>query len=268
VRTLVSTRAPAAAGITAVRAHLLPAVLCLGAVATVVAPVAWHNATHGAGWTISTNNERNLLAGNNPHTHHYKTSHHAQRNQLEREAQEYWSRFPDESPEVRQRMRDEAVSYMVSHPAITSWRTLSRVRAFWGFDYLMSREIQNVYRFGPVALGALLLVEAGGYLAVMALVLIGVVVARDQLVPGAAALLLAAVVGYQLPYAIAFAAGTYHFPAIWLLMPVAGATAHLVTASPSRLAIGGLARRPAVWAALAAFALVQGEYAYYAILMR
>jgi hypothetical protein len=51
------------------------ALTCVVGVLVCVIPVAHHNASAGAGWVISTNNEQNLFLGNNPYTPNYTTWH-------------------------------------------------------------------------------------------------------------------------------------------------------------------------------------------------
>ena len=98
----------------------------------------------GAGWTVSTNNERNLFLGNNPYTPDYKTSHLGQRplDELGLETRSYLESFYARG-DSRSAMQRAAIVYMVQHPVRTSRRTLNRAMSFWGFDYLASREIQK-----------------------------------------------------------------------------------------------------------------------------
>jgi hypothetical protein len=72
--------------------------------------------------------------------------------------------------------------------------------------------------------------------------------------------LVALALAYEVPYAIAFSGGTYHFPVIPLLVPLAAVAAQ----RPTRAwrCLRGSRR---AWVALGLFALVQAEYAYYAV---
>ena len=239
----------------------------LGAVGCMV-PVMHYNASHGAGWTISTNNERNLFLGNNPYTPYYKTSQLGQRglDQVEAEVSAYLRKFYDRE-DARQAMMGEAIRYITEHPFITLWRTMNRIRAFWGFDYIMSREIQEHYGMGLNGLGLLLTVEAGGYCLVMLMILAGLFCAWQEVRLYGSIVLILLVIGYQLPYAVAFSGGTYHFPVMGLLMPFAGATL-------TRVFNGGIRNwtcpggKGWMWLSFGLFTLIQAEYAYYLISMK
>ena len=152
--------APVVAAAWALAAHRQPlarraiaaggaAAVCIGLAC--VLPVCAHDARCGAGWTVSTNNERNLFLGNNPYTPDYKTSHLGQRSldELEPGTRRYLESFYARVDE-RAAMQHAAIDYMRRHPARTSLRTLNRATSFWGFDYLASREIQS-WRGGTTA---------------------------------------------------------------------------------------------------------------------
>jgi hypothetical protein len=235
----------------------------------------------GAGWTISTNNERNLFLGNNPYTPDYKTSHLGQRPlaELDPEAGRYLASFYAR-PDARAAMRRAALAYMAQHPARTALRTVNRATSFWGFDYLASREIQK-WRSGragaaaaeraPAAGGTspagwvLLGLEAGGYLATAALALVALFGRRREGAGPEAtrAWLVALVLAYELPYTLAFSGGTYHFPVAPLLLPLAATAAVRWRDAWREVCRGGAA----CWA-LGAFAVLQAQYGYYAIAMR
>ena len=217
-------------------------------------PPASHNARQGAGWTVSTNNERNLFLGNNPYTPHYKTSLFSARplDTLPPEVSGYLRRFL-EREDARQAMLAEVRRYVAAHPWITLRRTLNRIRAFWGFDYVMARRIQMHFGWGTGGLMPVLLLEGGGYVAVMLLVLIGFF-GSDAWRRPRGRLLIVLVLAYQLPYALAFATGTYHFTAMALLLPFAGA------ALAGRHGWSGLRDNRRLWVAVAVFLAIQAEY--------
>jgi 4-amino-4-deoxy-L-arabinose transferase-like glycosyltransferase len=241
----------------------------IGAVAALacVTPAYVHDARAGAGWTLSTNNERNLFLGNNPYTPDYKTSHLGQRalGELEPEARDYLTSFYRRA-DARAAMQREALSYMEMHPARTTLRTLNRTTSFWGFDYLASRSIQNWRGWGPAVTLPLLALEGGSYLVVAALALVALFAMRGHGDRGGRAWLVALAVAYEVPYALAFSGGTYHFP----VFPVLVALAAIAAAHP-RQAWHDL-RNPrqcrGAWAALAGFALLQAQYGYYAVAMK
>jgi 4-amino-4-deoxy-L-arabinose transferase-like glycosyltransferase len=231
--------------------------------AALVLPAALHNARLGAGLTVSTNNERNLFLGNNPYTPDYKTSHLGQRSldELDPETRVYLASFYAR-PDARAAMQREALSYMAGHPGKTALRTLNRATSFWGFDYLASRIVQEDRGWGKKALLPMLALEAGGYLAAAALAILGLFAFAAEEDRGCRTWLGWLVLAYEAPYAIAFSGGTYHFPAMALLVPFAG----VAWARRSQIA-ARLREKKAALVVLALFAFVQAEYAYYAVLM-
>ncbi|HEX4446482.1 MAG TPA: hypothetical protein VH044_07100, partial [Polyangiaceae bacterium] len=161
----------------------------------------------------------------------------------------------------RAAMRRAAFTYMAEHPARTSLRTLNRATSFWGFDYLASRQIQ-AWRGREARAGLpTLALEAACYLAAAALALVtlfGLPAPRG----GGRGWLAALALAYELPYTVAFSGGTYHFPVAPLLLPLAA-----IAAGRPRDAWRGLRASPAARWALALFAVIQAQYAYYAIAM-
>ncbi|MGH7270187.1 MAG: ArnT family glycosyltransferase [Polyangiaceae bacterium] len=228
-----------------------------------VVPACTHNGLAGAGWTVSTNNERNLFLGNNPYTPDYKTSHLGQRSlsELDPATRGYLESFYAR-PNARAAMEHEAIGYMARHPERTALRTLNRATSFWGFDYLASREIQKWRGMGARAALPLLALEGGSFMAVAALALAALFALRGAGDPEWRAWLVALALAYELPYTLAFSGGTYHFPVMPLIIPLAS----LAMAHPAET--WRRARQSRVtWAALATFALVQAEYAYFALVM-
>jgi hypothetical protein len=109
----------------------------------------------------------------------------------------------------------------------------------------------------------LLALEGGSYLAVATLALVSLFAHRGIGDPGGRNWLLALALVYELPYALAFSGGTYHFPVMPLVVPIAA----VALARPLE-AWRRVRRGRATWAALAAFAALQGQYAYYAVKMQ
>ena len=252
----------------------LGAALFVVVASALLVPVVRHNAAHGAGVTLSTNNERNFFLGNNPYTPDYKTSHLGQRSldELDPETREYLTSFT-----TRESMQHEAVSYMAHHPAVTAYRTFNRATSFWGFDYLASRIIQEARGWGKRGLLPLLALEAGSYIATMVLAIAGVLAfgaprapAGDGDEPPADAVvdpfyrrwLVWLAFAYELPYMLAFSGGTYHFPALGLLLPFAGVAAARWREWWPRVR----SSRPTM-IAVAAFFAIQVQYAYFSIAM-
>ncbi len=252
-----------------VRALALGAVgaaVCLAAI--VYVPLKHHHDI-GSGWTISTNNEGNLLLGNNPHTPDYKTWHLGQHSVSEFD--EPARSFMEEeftaggTLEQREAMREEAVDYIVDHPARTALRTVNRVRAFWGFDYTYSNGMRADWGEPPMPVVALAgAVEVGGWILFGSLVLAGIVLGRGLFRRWRAALLLLVVAAYQLPHAIAFAGGRWHLPVLAILAPFAAAGLLSLGRSP-RAALARLRGSRALLVALALFLVVQAEYAYFLV---
>lgn len=243
-------------------------VLLFVTAAAVIIPAQVHNHRLGAGMVISTNNERNFFLGNNPYTPDYKTSHLGQRtiDQLPPETAQYLQSFYRQ-PDARSAMTREALRFIRQNPLRTLVRTWNRGLSFWGFDYLGARLIQEHYRLGKLGLFGLLAVEAGSYLTVVTLALLSLFALRRRLAFAGAALLLSLTLGYQLPYLLAFSGGTYHYPVLPLLLPLAGGMAAALFDPTERAE--ALARLRQSWLVvtlvLAGFAILQAQYAYHAL---
>jgi 4-amino-4-deoxy-L-arabinose transferase-like glycosyltransferase len=250
--------------------------LALGAVggaiglgAIVAVPLVHHHDI-GAGWTVSTNNEGNLLLGNNPYTPDYKTWHLGQHDfdEFGEPARSYLNTHffnNGGTREQREAMRDDALDYMTGHPARTALRTVNRVRAFWGFDYTYSNGLRADWGEPPLpvaaAAGGL---EVGGWLLFGALALAGFFLGRALFRPSRAMLLIAVVLAYEIPHAIAFAGGRWHLPVLALLAPFAAAGVVALGRSPRDVVARVRASRPLL-VAIALFLLVQLEYAYFLV---
>ncbi|MDT8390804.1 MAG: glycosyltransferase family 39 protein [Lentisphaeria bacterium] len=239
----------------------------------VIFPAIRHNIKAGAGPVISTNNERNFLLGNCPHTPLYRTDHLAQRplKSLPEEVRDYLRKFYGQgfsSPQARKAMRREAFHYIRSNPDHFLLRTLNRIRAFWGFDYLASRRIQVWLGASTVTIAPLLIVEAGGYFLVMFLAIIGLFDGDLWLrKKGDLFFLLGLILCYQLPYCVAFSGGTYHFPVMGLLFPFASLGWGRVASRWRERKWRALLCLPkGVYAVWAVFTIIQIEYAFFTLL--
>jgi hypothetical protein len=244
-----------------------PGVLCC------TAPVLWHNASGGAGWVLSTNNEMNCLLGNNPFTPNYKTWQLGEGRGFDVAAfHAYMARFQnDHTP--RSAMVHEAIRYILERPDIFLLRTANRIRAFWGFDYSVIGEIRKQWtangkteltRGGKLGVAALFAVNAGGYGLVMLAAIAGLFLFRKTgaMDGRAAAFLLAVVAAVQFPYALTHSNACYHTSLLGFLFPFAA-----VAIDAARLGTSGpwptLLRNKWFWAAIVAFILIQVEYAYW-----
>lgn len=245
--------------------------IAIGSIAgVIIAPGVLHNARTGGGYTLSTNNEWNFFIGNNRYTHPYKTGHFGQRSldQLPPEPARYFGELL-RRPDARSALMAEARRFIIDHPGVTAWRTASRIRAFWGFDHTMARQIEFALGLRSFEMGALLLLEAGGYGIAMLLAMGGIAWAWERLDRAKAWFLLGLVGAFQLPYAIAFAMSVYHVPVMGLVLVFAGVGAErLWTAGPGLAGRIALLRRPAYCIPVALFLLVQVEYGYYLVSVR
>lgn len=234
-----------------------------------VSPVLLYNSQRGGGLTVSTNNEWNFFLGNNRYTHHYKTSQFGQRslNQLPPDVAEYFKSFLVRA-DARPAMMAEAWRYVWEHPFVTGWRVLSRVRAFWGFDHTMARQIQYYFGLGDVELFLLLAIEAGGYCLVAVMFIFGVWSAQEMISLRRGLLLLLFVAGYQLPYTLAFSSSVYHVSVLGLLLPFAGAGVEQYLRNRAAAVAISTTWRRALVCSLLVFAFIQAEYAYYLFAMR
>ena len=203
---------------------------------------------------------------NNPYTPNYKTWHLGQHDpgDFPPRVAAYLRSFGAGHPPTRSRrseMLRETKRFVLAHPGVTLLRTVNRVRAFWGFDYTMTVNIRDTLRTGSAATAALFLLEVGGYLLVMVLFLVGVLFTRARARAGALPFVALLVGGFQLAYALAYAAGRWHFPVLGLLMPFSALGAVWLASASGRVAIVGRSGR--FWLALAAFGAVQAEYALF-----
>jgi hypothetical protein len=247
--------------------------LSVGAVAFAVCaaapviPAIVHNSDVGAGATVSTNNEGNLLLGNNRYTPDYATwkqGQHPLRDFPPDERAYLAEHFSHGgSPERRAEMRDEALDYMAAHPATTAWRTANRARAFWGFDYTFSNGLRTDSDAPRPAVAGAALLEVGGWLVFATLALAGVALGRRLFVPGRGLFLLLVVAAYELPHVVAFSAGRWHLPVLALLAPFAAAGT-AVLGSP-RETVPRVLHSRLLLATLVLFAAIQIEYAYFVL---
>ncbi|MES2765929.1 MAG: hypothetical protein V4642_08680, partial [Bacteroidota bacterium] len=252
------------------KSWIFGAIVGIAIIAVMILPVMKYNAQYNAGWTISTNNELNFLFGNNPYTPHYKTSHFGQRDidSLKPEETKYFKKFIKGDQrlltlEERQAVSREAWSYIFKNPHIFALRTFNRIRAFWGPDYAMSRGIQMFYGLSFKELLPLLFFESGGYILVMILAISALVFLFKNGWPFEVKFLLLLTIAYQLPYMVAFASASYHFPVMGFMMVFAAFALEKVLKGESK----ELFLKRAFVISLIIFLFIQIEYAYFIILM-
>jgi 4-amino-4-deoxy-L-arabinose transferase-like glycosyltransferase len=241
------------------------AAVFLACAIAVVLPVMAHNASQHQGWTVSTANEQNFWLGNNRYTPNYKTWHLGQHRAAEyapevaRELRRFHVGHP--SREDRRAMLRDAIDFVEAHPAVTALRTANRARAFWGFDYTASGDVQTVFQLSGVEVAPLVALEVLGYWLLALLAIVGLVRGRGSIRGGRALFLAAIVAGFELSYVVAYAAGRWHSPVIGFVVPFA-ALAVAPPADRRQWWRAALTSR-AVWILAAVFFVVQLEYAYF-----
>jgi hypothetical protein len=245
--------------ISATRALAAGAAFLIG-VAGCLGPVLKRQHDLGAGWCIATANDA-VFYGNNPFTPHYKTWHLVAQKAASPEYKAYLAAITSQ-PDPRAAMLREAQRYIVARPDIFLLRTVNRIRAFWGFDYLVSANVKEARWGGRAALGLCLAAEAGGYCLGMLLVLVGLFLWRKAMTGGHALLLIALTLAYQLPYAFIVACGSYRFPVMGLLFPFAGLALDEICRGGSGFWRSLKAKRW-FWISAAIFLAIQLEYAYF-----
>lgn len=233
--------------------------------AATVYPALRHNHALGQGRTISVNNEQNLWLGNNPYTPDYMTAELGQHpiNHFQPAVRSYLARYDFvglPSRPLRRRMQHEALRYMARHPGVTALRSLNRARAFWGFDYTLSRDVQVLWHQGVRGLALSLPFEAGGYLVFGLLAILGLTSGRGLLLPGRAVFLLVLVAASELPYVFSFSGAKWHYPVVGLLVPFAAAGFVWLTSAADGWS--RLRRARGFWIAAALFTVIQLEWAY------
>ena len=238
--------------------------LALCSLGVVLAPVLLHNHKQGAGWVISTNNQRNFFLGNNKYTPLYRTWHFASRSleQLPPDVSSYL-RSMYRRPHPRESMVRAAAKEIQGHPGRFLLRTINRICAFWGADYQAARQLQQIFHLTPLWAALLFGVQAGGYWGLAILVLIGTFSGEGGEQAHLRRLLWPTIGLLLLPYALAFSAPTYHFEALGLLFPIAAQgfeRVHNRVSAGGWYGVSGLLRERAVLLALMAFAAVQVEF--------
>lgn len=235
------------------------------AVATaVVSPVVVHNQRHGQGLTVSTANEQNFWLGNNPYTPAYKTwelgSHPV--SDFAPPVREYLRGYNPGSPSLAQRhaMLHDALAFIAHHPAITALRTVDRFQAFWGFDFSPSDDIKSALGLNRIEQFLLTALEAGAWVAVGLLALLGLTSGRGLIRRAPALLVLGMVAGYQLAYLLGYAAGRWHEPVTGFVAVFAASGASWLLAE--RDPVPRLLLNQAFLALAVLFLAVQAIYAY------
>jgi 4-amino-4-deoxy-L-arabinose transferase-like glycosyltransferase len=236
--------------------------------AAAIAPAVAHNAVNHEGPTISVNNELNVWIGNNPYTPNYRTDYLGQHDlsdfpPSERRYLRHYRYGPDPTRAQRSEALNEAERFAGDHPAVTALRTANRVRGFWGFDYTISNLVRTSWGKGYKAEGVGLVFEAGGYFVLALLVIVALLFARDVFRPGALWFLIALIAAFQLPHALVYGAGRWHYPLLGLLAVLAGAgAAWLIKTRDHWRRLG---RSGAFWIATVLFFAIQAEYAYFSL---
>lgn len=251
-------------------ASMASLIVIIGALIT---PIMHHNAHSNQGWTISTNNEWNLLVGNNPYTPDYKTGHFGQRKiaELPPDAKAYLKAIlPHEEPAnatvlERAVMKDSALAFIADHPWRTMYRSVNRFRGIWGMDYTASRELQNVYGLPNKAVALLLLFEGGGF--VLILLLAGIGFLDSTLYVPSKGFIILVILSLIAPYMVAFSVAKYHTMFLPLIFPAAAAAWMWITWPDTRHSVLMKWRYPIVIMSLIVIA-IQVEHVFHIVEMR
>jgi 4-amino-4-deoxy-L-arabinose transferase-like glycosyltransferase len=252
---LALRRVPLSSVAAALVAALLPVALWL----------AHARAVTGRFVMINDANALNFFLGNNPYTPLYKT---------------WWlgSHWPGEPgvPEAFTAMREEiaqgpletretryraaAFAHIAARPELFLLRTANRVRVFFAIDSSTGGWLRWFGLLGAGGRAALLAVEAGCYLLVMAGAILYFCAPppRDPLRRETGFVTAALAALYAAPSFIAFSHPTYHFPVVVLFLPLAAAWLERVSTEAPLLPTA--ARRRVALVSLLALGAVQVEW--------
>ena len=168
-------------------------------------------------------------------------------------------------PDRRIAMVHEALRYIGERPDVFAFRTVNRIRAFWGFDYIAAGRIKEHWRTAGML--PVLAVEAGDTPSPCCWSFCGFFLVSRAMATRYALFLLAVVLAYQLPYMIVYGCGCYHHAVISFLFPFAGVT--LDEAQRGGMAFWRTIRGMKwLWVAVVVFLLIQIEYAWQVMLYR
>jgi hypothetical protein len=175
---------------------------------------------------------------------------------------EYVARYNPGSPSLAQRhaMLHDALVFVAHHPAITALRTVDRFQAFWGFDFSPSDDVKNALGLSRIPQMLLTALEAGAWVAVGLLALLGLTSARRLIRRAPALLVLGVVAGYQLAYLLGYAAGRWHEPVTGFVAVFAASGASWLLSGPDP--VPRLLRNQAFLALAVLFLAVQAVYGY------
>ncbi len=184
--------------------------LYVAPVVLLLLPVMILNFEAGGGAVLSTNNERNFFMANNPYADPYKGGQFgsSRLEQLPPATRDYLvgMGWLTQTPAERRAMLQAGWEYLRDQPGEFAWRAGNRLRAFWGFPYRLSRELQTWLGWGPAGLLAFLPLEAGFDLLLLALALAGLTRERSRLRGWGWPV--GFILAYQAPYVLAYALGT------------------------------------------------------------
>jgi 4-amino-4-deoxy-L-arabinose transferase-like glycosyltransferase len=247
-------------------------VVCM-AVLVMLWPTLQFNQARGAGWVLSTNNERNFFLGNNPYTHPYKTGHMAQRelSSLPPDVQAYLTRHY-KAADPRAEMLRSSKDYILQEPGQFIRRCANRFANFWTFDYEQGRRLQLFLEpYGRIAVAPMAL-QAVYSFALIALMLLGLPALWRA---GQGAWVLSALgvcLLYQAPHVVAFSSPVYRSGLAPLICLIA-AWALVCTRSGEPAGVSGAVRgnwRRQAYAATVLIGLlaINAQAAYYLVKLR
>lgn len=215
-------------------------------------------------------NSLNFFIGNNAWTPLYKTwwfgSHAAGERGVPADYSALEREIAAQPPAERERRyRAEALAQIAARPDLFALRTLNRARAYFALDSSTAGWMRLYGLVGSAGAVAVMAAEALFYLAFLA----GAVLAclsPPGTADGRERQAVAAVVGllYALPYFVAFAHPTYHFPVAVLALSLAAGFVDRAAREPAPGALARVwaapGRRRWLLAALAVLALIQVEW--------
>ena len=195
-------------------------------VSAFIAPVLKYNHDRGAGWVLSTNNERNFFLGNNRYTPIYKTGHLAWRplEDLPEPTQKYLKELY-EAPESRKAMMNTAWSFIRDEPLLFVQRSVNRFLNYWTFDYEQGRRLQlhlasrGKVSWLPMAVQAIYSVG----LLWLFFTTLPTLIRSDR--RAVILVMLASILMYQLPHIIAFSSPVYRTGMMPLICTITAAGA-------------------------------------------
>lgn len=217
---------------------------------------------------VNYGNSYNLFLGNNEHTPLYKTWQLGTDlwNSPQGVQDTYWFINSHPADEQDSLYRQEAMTHITARPDLFVIRTLSRMRAFWGFDTFTGSRIitegigGQFIGLATIAIDALfyfvIMIPAFGFFFLQRIIF-------EKFPRPFALFIVGVVLFYAVPYFIAFSHATYHIPIVPLVSVLAVATLDsLPKVQGQLLQLGQVGWQQRLFlVALVIFAAIQMEWA-------